>query len=143
LALVFRHNPLPFHPRAMPAALAAEAARAQGKFWEMHDLLFANQTKLERADLDGYAKALGLDMTKFAEALDTNRDKARVERDAADAEKLGARGTPSFFINGRPLRGAQPYETFQRAVDEAIKRADAALAAGTPRAQLYAALTKD
>ena len=143
LALVFRHNPLPFHPHARQAAQAAEAARAQGKFWEMHDTLFANQRKLARPDLDGYARLLGLDMTKFAAALDGNSDKDRIDRDSAEAARFGAHGTPSFFINGRPLTGAQPLAVFQAAVDHAIKRADAALAAGVPRAQLYATLTRD
>jgi protein-disulfide isomerase len=143
VALVFRHNPLPFHPHAQQAAQAAEAARAQGKFWEMHDTLFANQRQLARPDLDGYARRLGLDMTTFAAAMDGNRDKERIDRDVADAARFGAQGTPSFFINGRPLTGAQPLETFQAAVDEAIKRADAALAAGVPRGQLYATLTRD
>jgi protein-disulfide isomerase len=143
LALAFRHNPLPFHPHARAAAQAAEAARAQGKFWEMHDRLFADPQHLARADLDARARALGLDMTKFAAALDGDADKARIERDIAEAERFGANGTPSFFINGRPVVGAQPFETFQAVVDDAIKRADAALAAGVPRAQLYAALTKD
>jgi protein-disulfide isomerase len=143
LALVFRHNPLPFHPQAMPAALAAEAARAQGKFWQMHDRLFADQTHLERADLDNNARALGLDMVKFAAALDGNRDKDRIDRDMAAAAKVGARGTPTFFINGRLVRGAQPIDEFKRVIDEEMKRADAALAAGTPRAKLYVTLTKD
>jgi protein-disulfide isomerase len=143
LALVFRHNPLPFHANALPAALAAEAARTQGKFWEMHDLLFAHQQDLDRAALEGYALKLGLDLPRFKAALDGQVDKARIDRDADDALRFSMGGTPVFFINGRSLNGAQPIEAFQRAIDEELRKADALLAKGTPRAELYAALTKD
>ncbi|HXJ19102.1 MAG TPA: thioredoxin domain-containing protein [Polyangia bacterium] len=140
--LAYKHNPLPFHQNAMPSALAAEAARDQGKFWEMHDILFSNQTHLERADLDKYAQQIGLNMGKFKESMDKEQGKDRIKRDMAEAEKFGARGTPNFFINGRNLRGAQPYESFKATVDEEIKKADAKIAAGTPRGQVYAALTE-
>ena len=140
--LRYRHNPLPFHPNAMPAALAAEAAREQGKFWEMHDRLFANQQSLNRPSLEKYAQELGLDLGAFKRSLDQEKGKDRIRRDMDEAEKFGARGTPNFFINGRNLRGAQPIEAFKRAIDEELKKADAKLAAGTPRAQLYAALTQ-
>jgi protein-disulfide isomerase len=141
--LAFRHNPLPFHNNAMPAALAAEAAREQGKFWEMHDKLFANQQALDRPALDKYAQELGLNMGKFKEAMDKEKGKERIKRDMDDAATFGARGTPNFFINGRNFRGAQPLEAFKSVIDEEMKKADAKLAAGTPRGQLYAALTKD
>jgi protein-disulfide isomerase len=139
----FRHNPLPFHNNAMIAAIASEAAREQGKFWEMHDKLFANQQALDRPNLEKYAEEIGLNMGKFKAALDAEKGKDRVKRDMDDAAKFGARGTPNFFINGRNLRGAQPIEAFKTVVDEEIKKADAKLASGTPRGQLYAALIKD
>jgi protein-disulfide isomerase len=138
----FRHNPLPFHNNAMPAALAAEAAKEQGKFWEMHDKLFANQQSLDRAGLDKLAQEVGLDMGKFKEAMDKEKGKERIKRDLDDAAKFGARGTPNFFINGRNFRGAQPLEAFKAVVDEEIKKADAKIAAGTPRGKVYAALTE-
>ncbi len=141
--LAFRHNPLPFHQNAMPAAEAAEAARAQGKFWEMHDKMFAGQQNLDRPSLDKYAQEIGLDMTKFKEAMDKDQGKDRIKRDMADAEKFGARGTPNFFINGRNFRGAQPIEAFKGVIDEEIKKADAKIAAGTPRGMVYAALTQN
>src|SRR5580704_14078053 len=141
--LAFRHNPLPFHQNAMPAAEAAEAARAQGKFWEMHDKMFAGQQNLDRPSLDKYAQEIGLDMTKFKEAMDKEQGKDRIKRDMADAEKFGARGTPNFFINGRNFRGAQPLEAFKGVIDEEIKKADAKIAAGTPRGMVYAALTQN
>ena len=139
----FRHNPLPFHNNAMIASLAGEAAREQGKFWEMHDKMFANQQALERANLEKYAEEIGLNMGKFKAALDAEKGKDRIKRDMDDAAKFGARGTPNFFINGRNLRGAQPIEAFKATIDEEIKKADAKLASGTPRGQLYAALTKE
>jgi protein-disulfide isomerase len=140
--LAYKHNPLPFHQNAMPAALAAEAARDQGKFWEMHDKLFSNQVHLERADLDKYAQEIGLNMGKYKEAMDKEQGKDRIKRDMAEAEKFGARGTPNFFINGRNFRGAQPLEAFKSVIDEEAKKADAKIAAGTPRGQVYAALTQ-
>ena len=126
----------------MPAAEASEAAREQGKFWEMHDKLFANQTALTRADLDKYAKEIGLDMTKYAAAMDSHKFKDRIKHDSEDAEKYGARGTPNFFINGRNLRGAQPVEAFKSTIDEELKKADEKLKSGVSRANLYAELTK-
>jgi protein-disulfide isomerase len=142
LELVFRHNPLPFHQNAVPAALAAEAARQQGKFWEMHDKLYAHNTELDRASLDRYAAELGLDAARFKADLDGGTGTDRLARDTDDARRFGITGTPSFFINGRSLNGAQPIEVFKQAIDEELRKADALLAAGTPRADLYAALTK-
>ena len=142
LALVFRHNPLPFHQSAVPAALAAEAARQQGKFWEMHDQLYAHNTELDRASIDRYAAELGLDAARFKADLDGGTGTDRIARDTDDARRFGITGTPSFFINGRSLNGAQPIEVFKQAIDEELRKADALLAAGTPRAELYAALTK-
>jgi protein-disulfide isomerase len=138
VSLSFRHLPLPFHNNAMPAAMAAEAAREQGKFWEMHDKLFAGQQNLDRPSLEKYAQEIGLNMTKFKESLDKEKGKARIQHDSDDAAKFGARGTPNFFINGRNFRGAQPLEAFKSVIDEELKKADAKIAAGTPRGQLYA-----
>jgi len=143
ISITFRHNPLPFHNNAMPAAEAAEAARAQGKFWEMHDKMFANQQNLDRPTLDKLAGEVGLNMAKYKDAMDKEAGKARIKSDMDDAVKFGARGTPNFFINGRNLRGAQPVESFKGVIDEEIKKADAKLAGGTPRGQLYASFIKD
>ncbi|MEO5766783.1 MAG: thioredoxin domain-containing protein, partial [Polyangia bacterium] len=142
IQIAFRHLPLPFHENAMPAAEAAEAAREQGKFWEMHDKLFANQTALDRASLEKYAQEIGLNADKFKAALDSHKYKDRIKHDSEDAEKFGARGTPNFFINGRNLRGAQPLEAFKSAIDEEIKKADEKLKSGVNRANLYAEVTK-
>src|SRR3569623_3024021 len=141
--LWFCHNPLPFHQDAPLAAEASLAADAQGKFWEMHDKLFANQANIKRPDLEKYAQELGLDMTKFKAFLDANSGKARIDADMALAQKIGVLGTPTFFINGRNLRGAQPIEAFKATIDEEIKKADEKLKSGGCRATLSAELTKN
>jgi protein-disulfide isomerase len=134
---VFKNNPLPMHPDAPYAARAAIAAHRQGKFWQMHDKLFSNQSNLERADLEKYAQEIGLDMNKFKAALDTGKFKSRIQEDAQYASKVGARGTPSFFINGKPFSGAQPFENFKQVIDQELARAEAALKGGTPKDKLY------
>ncbi len=111
--VVFRHQPLPFHQNAKPAAEAALAAHEQGKFWEMHDKLFANQKALDRATFEKYAQELGLDMGKFKAALDSGKFTAQIEADSAAGSAVGANGTPTFFVNGRSLVGAQPFEAFK------------------------------
>ena len=119
--LVFKHLPLPFHPHARIAAAAAEAAREQGKFWEMHDLLFQDTDALERDDLLGYAQQLGLDVSRFETALDNPETYARLERDLNQARRVGANGTPTFFVNGRRL--ANYTETpFRRAIQRALAK---------------------
>jgi protein-disulfide isomerase len=141
--IAFKHLPLPFHNNAEIAAIAAEAAREQGKFWEMHDKLFANQQALDRTNLEQYAQELGLDMKKFKAALDSGKFKERLEEDKKVAAQFGITGTPSFFVNGRKLVGAQPYEAFKAVVDEEISKADAKLKAGVARKDLYAEIIKD
>ena len=117
--IVFRDMPLPSHNRANPASLAAHCANDQGKFWEMHNALFENQTKLEDADLKGYAKKLGLDEKAFNECYDTKKHQATVDRSRKEAESLGIQATPSFVINGSLLQGAQPFERFKEKIDRA------------------------
>jgi protein-disulfide isomerase len=141
--VAFKQNPLPFHPNAGPAAEASLAANEQGKFWEMHDKLFKNQQNLSRADFEKYAQELGLDLNKFKAALDSGKFKAQIQADQAEAAKYGARGTPAFFINGRFLSGAQPFDTFKRMIDEELAAADRAMKAGVAAAQVYDALTKN
>jgi protein-disulfide isomerase len=105
---VFRHLPLPdVHEHAEEAGSAAEAAGAQGRFWEMHDLLFEHQGQLQLEDLVGYAATLALDVERFVRDLSDERHAVRVREDVADAEASGARGTPTFFVNGR--RHVEPW----------------------------------
>ncbi|MEO8800919.1 MAG: thioredoxin domain-containing protein [Polyangiaceae bacterium] len=118
--VVWRDLPLPFHEHAMEAAEAAREAFAQkGEtgFWKMHDLLFANQTSLDRPSLDGYAKRVGLDMTKYANAMETHSHKADIDADVKAAKDADINGTPAFVINGYFLSGAQPYTKFKKLVD--------------------------
>jgi protein-disulfide isomerase len=120
---VFKFNPLPFHNRAAPAADAAACANEQGKFWKMHDTLFANQEKLDDASLEGYAKEVGLDVGRWKSCYTANKYKSQIDADIAKAAQFGARGTPAFFINGRFLSGAQPFPAFQAIIDEELKKA--------------------
>jgi protein-disulfide isomerase len=143
IRIVFKHNPLPFHPNAMPAAEASLAAEAQGKFWQMEEVLFENQTALGRADLERYAARIGLDLGRFRRDLDGHAHRARIEADQRLASDLGARGTPTFFVNGRLLRGAQPFESFALVVDREAERARALVARGTSPALVYDELTRD
>ncbi len=135
--LVWRHEPLPFHPNAMPAAEAAEAAGAQGKFWQMHDLLFQGQRDLSPANYEKWAEQLGLNMGKFKADVAANRFKDKIDADNKYAQSVGASGTPNFFIDGRQLVGAQPFEQFKSIIDEEIKKADALLKKGVQPAKLY------
>jgi protein-disulfide isomerase len=130
LRVVWKHQPLPFHAHAIPAALAAEAARAQGKFWPMHDKLFANQKDLAAAPFAQWARELGLDVARFERDLAAASARARIEEDQRLAARSGAQGTPTSFLNCRRLVGALPLESFRAAVEEELKKADAAIAAG-------------
>jgi protein-disulfide isomerase len=122
LRVAFKHQPLSNHPNAKLAAAASLAAHEQGKFWEMHDLMFANQRQLDRASLEGYAKQLGLNEARFKAALDSGKFDAQVAADASEGARIGATGTPTFFINGRPLVGALPIDQFRRVIDEELKK---------------------
>jgi Na+/H+ antiporter NhaA len=123
LRYVFRHLPLSdVHPWAQLAAEAAEAAGAQGSFWEMHDLLLAHQGELTPRHLRGYARELGLDVERFAEELRRRTHAARVGEDVASADASGVSGTPSFFINGRRHHGVYDVATLSAAVRAARAR---------------------
>ena len=134
---VWKNEPLPFHPRAVPAANLAYAARAQrgdAGFWAAHDALFASQPKLDDADLDAVALKLRLDVTKVRAAIRSNAFKAVFDEDQRTIDAVSATGTPHFFINGRRLVGAQPFEKFKRIIDEELARGAAAVPAGDVRA---------
>jgi diadenylate cyclase len=120
LRVVFRHFPLDsVHPHARRAAEAAEAAAAQGRFWEMHDLLFENQDNLDDEALRRYAARLGLDMARFEDDLAERRHAPRVREDRLDGERTGVEGTPTFFINGARYEGSLDLEGMLAAVEEA------------------------
>ena len=121
--IAFMHNPLSFHNRAMPAAMGAECANDQGKFWPMHDRLFENPKALSDENITGYAKSIGVDMGKWTECYKSGKHKAKIQKQQSTAVSLGARGTPAFFINGRFLSGAQPFPSFKTLIDEELAKA--------------------
>lgn len=121
VALVYRHLPLAdLHPLAAPAAEAAEAAGAQGKFWEMHDALFEHQDTLDEDALPVLAANLGLDARRFAGDIEDGKHGARVEAQADGARALGARGTPTFFINGERYHGDSDHASLASALKKAL-----------------------
>lgn len=125
--LVFRHYPLPFHDAARPSAIAALCAAEQDKFWAYHDVIFAEQEKKGTgtvaygvAELKTWAAQIGLNAGQFNSCLDTEKYATRVDADVAAGSQYGVSGTPSFFINGTLLVGAQPYAQFKSLIDAAL-----------------------
>ena len=123
LRIEYHHYPLGFHKAAEPAAIASAAAQNQGKFWEMHDRIFSNQRDLTIATLESHARAIGLDMDQYSKDVAAPEIKKKIDEDVAQAGKLGVSGTPAFFINGKFLSGAQPFNNFKRVIDAAIEKA--------------------
>ena len=119
---VFKDFPLPNHAEAVKAAEAAHCAGEQNKYWEMHDALFANQRALQVPALKQHARTLGLDGVKFDQCLDSGKHAANIRTDLALGESMGVNSTPSIYINGRPLVGAQPFEAFKQIIDEELSR---------------------
>jgi protein-disulfide isomerase len=120
--IVWKHLPLPIHKNAVGASVAAEAAGQQGKFWEFHDRLFADQTKLGPDDLKQHAKELQLDMSRFETDLLDGEHQKRIDADVAEAKALEILGTPGTFINGRFVAGAQPFDVFAKIIDEELTK---------------------
>jgi len=115
--LVFKHLPLPFHKEAGPAAKAAYAAGKQNKFWEYHDALFANQSRLGAAYYEEVAKNLGLNMEKWKKDMASPEAEKQIEADKAIAEANSIQGTPGFFVNGVAVKGAYPFDHFKTIID--------------------------
>jgi protein-disulfide isomerase len=123
MRLVWKDFPLTqIHPQAFVAAQAGNCAREQGKFWEYHDTLFGHQSALQRDDLKKYAADLGLDAAKFNQCLDSSKYEARVQTALGVGGQLGISSTPTVFVNGRMINGAQPIEVFQSIIDEELTR---------------------
>ncbi len=118
--LIYRHFPLSFHTTAQKAAEAAECAGDQGKFWEMHDIMFENQSALQVDDLKGYAVELGMNATTFNDCLDSSKYEEKVGNDFDEGVAAGVQGTPATFVNGTLVSGAQPYESFAATIDAAL-----------------------
>jgi len=144
--VVFKHNPLPFHQRAMPAAIFASEARAQKGdkgFWDATDRLFDHAPALEDEDLLDIARDMKLNVPRVKLALSKESHKSAIQTDMDLADDVEARGTPAFYINGRKLSGAQPIEKFSTLIDEELAKAEALVRGGTRKAGVYAASIKD
>lgn len=125
--LVFKQFPLDeLHPMARLSAEAALAANAQGKFWEMHDKLFANARKLTRDNIYGWAREIGLDMTKFEADMSSGKFKQAVQNDFAEGMNLGVQGTPTFFLNGRRYNGPFEVDVVKPLIEAELKGGPAA-----------------
>ncbi len=120
--LYYRDFPLSFHADAEKAAEAAECAGEQNKFWQMHDKLFENQNALSVDNLKQYAKDIGLDSAAFNSCLDSGKTAPEVQKDLADGQSYGVSGTPTFFINGVEVVGAQPYSAFEQVINQALSQ---------------------
>lgn len=125
--LYYRHFPLSFHPQAQMTAEASECANEQGKFWEFHDKVFEEQEKQGPGtitytvdDVKRWAAETGLNTSTFNPCVDTNKYKEKVTKDQADGQKAGVSGTPTFYINGTQLVGAQPFSAFKAAIDAVL-----------------------
>jgi len=125
IRLVFRDFPLPMHKDAAKAAEAAACAGDQGKYWQMHDRLFAGQKSLTRADLERYAADAGLQTGRFSTCLDGGKHAADWQKDRRDGEQYGVTGTPALFVNGRPVFGAATIQDLRLVIDEELERAQA------------------
>jgi predicted DsbA family dithiol-disulfide isomerase len=117
---VYRHYPLSIHPRARPAAEASECADEQGKFWPFHDRLFADQSRLGDGDFKALAAELGLDVPQFNACVESRKYQGDIDTDIKAGDEAGVSGTPAFYINGRMLSGAQPFEIFKSIIDEEL-----------------------
>ena len=121
--LVYRDFPLSsIHPQATPAAEAAECAKEQGKFWEFHDKLFENQASLSTASYKQWAQELGLNTQQFNDCVDKKKYQREVTKDYQDGQAAGVTGTPSFFVNGINIRGAQPFSAFKTIIDQELAK---------------------
>lgn len=118
---MFRDFALSSHPRSQPAAEAASCAKEQGKFWEFHYKVLQNQRALEDADLKRYAGEIGLDVEAFTACFESGKFKSEIMQDLREGQQAGVTGTPAFFINGRFLSGARPFEAFKEIIDQELR----------------------
>ena len=122
MRIVWKHLPLAMHKDAPAAHLASAVAAKQGKFWEFHDRLFAEQKNLKLDAFKRHAREIGLDVAWFEQEFFNIDNKKIVDADTAEAKSLGVTGTPAFFINGRFLNGAKPFEDFAELINEELKK---------------------
>ncbi len=143
VAVAFFHYPLAFHDQAAPAARAALAADLQGAFWPFHDALFADQRALGEARYREIAESLGLDADQLVADMYGQQVGAALAADDAERSRLSVSGTPHFFVNGRRLRGAQPFEEFEELIEQELAAAQALMDQGVDRADVYDTLMAD
>jgi protein-disulfide isomerase len=124
IKVVFKNYIIPYHKNSEYAAMAALAAGEQGKFWEMHDLLFKNQTALRKETIAGYAGSLKLDTQKFERALLSPELKNKIDQDIAQGKTLNIQNLPTTFINGRSFMGSPPADYIKGLIEEMLKRGD-------------------
>ncbi|MCH2110002.1 MAG: thioredoxin domain-containing protein [Polyangiaceae bacterium] len=144
--IVWKDNPLGFHPRANPASNAARAvyaAKGDEAFWKAHDAIFASQPKLTDDDLVKALADSGVPSATILAAIKANKYKEKFEQSSEIAQDFKARGTPHFFVNGRRIAGAQPFDNFKKLIDEQLAKAKALVSKGTPRKDVYAAIMKE
>ncbi|HVU06090.1 MAG TPA: thioredoxin domain-containing protein [Polyangiaceae bacterium] len=144
--IIWKDNPLPFHNRAKPAATLAKMAleqKGQKGFWAAHDAMYGEGGDLEDAGLEKIATSIGLAWPSVKAAIDQDKYKDQFAASVDLATDLNARGTPHFFINGRRLSGAQPFENFKKMIDEEVTKAKAIVGRGVPRAKVYEEIMKD
>jgi len=120
--IVFRQYPLPFHQKAQKAAEASLCASDQGKFWEMHDAMFANQQALAVEQLKAKAAELGLKAEEFNSCIDSGKHAAAIQADMKEGSAAGVSGTPALFVNGRFINGAVPFDQIATVIDDELRR---------------------
>ena len=145
--MVWKNNPLPFHQNAKPAAEAAQgvfALAGSDAFWKFHDNAFKNQGSLNADNYVKWAQEAGVkDAAAFKAGLDSHKWADKVEKDLNDGKAAGVQGTPAFFVNGVFINGAQPFDNFQKTIDQELSKAQAKIAAGTPKSRVYVEMTKE
>jgi protein-disulfide isomerase len=145
--MVWKNNPLPFHPNAKPAAEAAQgvfATAGNDAFWKFHDTAFKNQGSLSEDSYAKWAQEAGVkDAVAYKAGLDGHKWADKVDRDLYDGKAAGVQGTPSFFVNGVFINGAQPFDNFKKTIDEELTKAQKKIAAGTSKSKIYVEMTKD
>ncbi len=145
--IVWKNNPLPFHPNAKPAAEAAKGVfslAGNDGFWKFHDAAFKNQSALGDDSYAKWAKDSGVkDDATFKAGLASHKWADKVEKDLNDGKAAGVQGTPSFFINGVFINGAQPFDNFKKTIDQELEKAQAKIAAGTAKSHVYVEMSKE
>ena len=144
--MIWKNQPLPFHDKAKPAAEAAQgvfALKGNDGFWKFHDTAFKNQSALSPASYETWAQAAGVDVNKFKAGIAAHTWQDKVEKDDAEAGSVGVSGTPAALVNGVLLSGAQPFDKFKAVIDQELQKAQAKIAAGTPKDHIYVVMSKE